>query len=182
VKAAVFKYVFPLAMATVSASAISAKSVATWPAHSGDFIAYLQSSLPAPVTIYLYTSGGQLLNVVDTNGHNDPASISKVEKLLASGGSGAGSHEDFSKIDHRFRTYLADQGLRIKDLLNTGTKRTLIIAQWKLKPSDCVVYAKYEREYAASVRRFLGSSRARGQYSVTTLDLGSPYSKFTCAK
>lgn len=154
-----------------------------WPEYKADAIGYFENKLPSPVVIYMYTSSGKLISIINSNGHNDKVSIQKIGSNILNKNFPGITEPHRNAIAKSMKQFLLDQGYALDKIINNKTKFTLLLTLFAISDHDCATYRQIYREYEHVIRKSIQPHQGQDpEYSVVILRLQSPLVHLECKK
>jgi hypothetical protein len=164
-----------------SGSALAGAVQTGWPVYRADALEYYASRLPDPIVIYVYTAQAKLISVIDTHGGSDEKSMRKVEDLISGQAFSGLSSGQSDTLSSSFDAFMMDQGYKIREIVSSKTKYTLLLVMPKVKKTDCADYLEVEDRFKSAIRKSVpASAKGEALYSVAVLEIESPKEKITC--
>lgn len=167
----------------LAAGAYAGAERSGWSTYRGDALEYYASRLPNPIVMYVYSTHGNLVGLINPNGHSDAKSLQKVEQAIAG--------QKFTKVtasqgkflDTSLRNFLRDQGYRMSDITSQASKYVIVLAMQEVRKSDCQAYVDVENRFKDVIRKAIAThATTKPIYSVVVLEVGSPKARITCNK
>lgn len=165
----------------ISLGAAAQKVQNGFPIYYGNSLEYYGSRLPNPIVIYVYSSKAALVGVIDPKGNTDAQALREVEKAITHKDFGAATEPERRAMAESLEAFVSDQGYRIDDIVDPGTRYTLLLTMQKVAKSDCQAYLDVEDRFRAAVKHAIDHTEGQdAQYSAAILEVGSPKSTIRC--
>jgi hypothetical protein len=145
----------------------------------GDFGSYLQSELPNPLVLYVFTPSGSLEAYAVAHRNEGFGPLQKMEAAIS-----AQDFRDFNtreslRIEKKLIEYLSEQGYKIGEVVDKGKKYSLLLVIAETKSQSCITLREFQEHYEAAINNVVEASAAKSSYRLTTLIL-SAHVPLTC--
>ncbi len=164
----------------MTSSSVASKHV-SWPVYQADAIGYYQSQLPYPIVIYVYSSQGDLVGIINPHGHSDDDSMRELEHALVDQKFDRLVESKRIALDSSLKNFLLDQGYEVHRMVKGKAKYALLLVMPKVKKTDCAEYIDIENKFKRAIRKSMHqASESDPLYSVAIIEIESPKVKITC--
>lgn len=175
------KWILPFIVMALIFSHTTLASNQSPPIYKGNALDYFANQLPNPMVVYVYSSDSRLRGIIDPHGHTDDKALHDVSKAIADQNFDGMARAEKNKIGKSLKSYIADQGYDISNIVSKRARYTLLLVLQEVKPTDCQTYADVEMRFQDAIARTISmDASAKATYSLAIIEVGSPKSTITC--
>jgi hypothetical protein len=143
------------------------------PEIGGDFGSYLQSELPNPLVLYVFTPSGSLAGYAVAHRNEGYGPLKKIRSAIR-----AQDFHDFhvrkaSDVGKVLTGYLSEQGYKIDDVVSKEKKYSLLLVIADTKNGSCATLRQFQQHYEQAINNIVKQPQARGSYRLTILKLSA---------